>query len=79
MANTTTFLAAGRQVLHFFDHAYTEREIDVRFAISAVAAVSGLFLLALAFYGQPAVYLQEARDQWDELMDRPVAHGPLFR
>jgi hypothetical protein len=48
----------------------------VRFAISAVAAVSGLFLLALAFYGQPAVYLREARDQWDELMDRPVAHAP---
>ena len=48
----------------------------MRFAISAVAAVSGLFLLALAFYGQPAVYLREARDQWDELMDRPVAHAP---
>jgi hypothetical protein len=48
----------------------------VRFALSAVAAVSGLFLLALAFYGQPAVYLREARDQWDELMDRPVAHAP---
>jgi hypothetical protein len=45
----------------------------MRLAISAVAAVSGLFLLALAFYGQPAVYLRQARDQWDELMDRPVA------
>jgi hypothetical protein len=48
----------------------------VRFAISAVAAGSGLFLLALAFYGQPGVYLQEARDQWDQLMDRPGAHAP---
>jgi hypothetical protein len=49
----------------------------VRFAIPAVAAVSGLFLLTLAFYGQPAVYLQQARDQWDELMDRPIANPPL--
>ena len=60
----------------FLRSRFTEREIDVRFAISAVAAGSGLFLLALAFYGQPAVYLQEARDQWDQLMDRPVAHAP---
>ncbi|HEY4042232.1 MAG TPA: hypothetical protein VGM32_10390 [Rhodopila sp.] len=45
----------------------------MRFAITAGAAVSGLFLLTLSFYGQPAVYLRQARDQWDELMDRPVA------
>jgi hypothetical protein len=45
----------------------------VRFAISTVAAVSGLLLLVLAFYGQPAVYLRHVQDQWDELMDRPVA------
>ena len=51
----------------------------MRFAVSAVAAGSGLFLLALAFYGQPAVYLQEARDQWDQLMDRPVTHAPAVR
>jgi hypothetical protein len=61
----------------FLQSRYTERESDVRFAIPAVAAVSGLFLLTLAFYGQPAVYLQQARDQWDELMDRPIANPPL--
>ena len=48
----------------------------MRFAISGVAAVSGLLLLTLAFYGQPAVYLRQARDQWDELMDRPIANRP---
>ncbi|HBK06618.1 MAG TPA: hypothetical protein DDZ81_12245 [Acetobacteraceae bacterium] len=46
--------------------------IIVRFAVSAVAAVSGLFLLGLAFYGQPAVYLRQARDQWNVIMDRPA-------
>src|SRR5450432_2151952 len=45
----------------------------MRFAISAVAAGSGLVLLGLAFYGQPAVYLRQAGEQWDALMDRPVA------
>ena len=44
----------------------------MRFAISAMAAASGLLLLALAFYGQPAVYLQQARAQWDMLMDYPL-------
>jgi hypothetical protein len=43
----------------------------MRFAISAVAAMSGLVLLGLAFYGQPAVYLRQAGEQWDALMDRP--------
>jgi hypothetical protein len=43
----------------------------VRFAISAVAAASGLLLLGLSFYGQPAVYLHLAGQQWDALMDRP--------
>jgi hypothetical protein len=45
----------------------------VRFAISAVAAASGLMLLGLAFYGQPAVYLRQAGEQWNALMDRPTA------
>jgi hypothetical protein len=45
----------------------------VRFAISAAAAVSGLLLLGLALYGQPAVYLRQAGEEWDALMDRPVA------
>jgi hypothetical protein len=44
----------------------------VRFAISAVAAASGVMLLGLSFYGQPAVYLRLASEQWDALMDRPV-------
>jgi hypothetical protein len=45
----------------------------MRLAISAAAGVSGLFLLGLAFYGQPAVYLREVGQQWDALMDRPAA------
>ena len=36
----------------------------MRFALPAVAATSGLGLLILAFYGQPAVFLQQAREQW---------------
>jgi hypothetical protein len=48
----------------------------VRFAISAVAAASGLLLLGLSFYGQPAVYLRQAGEQWDALMDRPAADQP---
>jgi hypothetical protein len=51
----------------------TTRGTNVRFAISAVAAVSGLFLLGLAFYGQPALYLHQAREQWDALIDSPGA------
>ena len=43
----------------------------MRIALSAVAAVSGVVLLALALYGQPAVYLHQARERWDALMDRP--------
>ena len=43
----------------------------MRFAISAVAALSGLLLLALSFYGQPAVYLGQARQQWRELVQAP--------
>src|ERR1700712_1561956 len=50
--------------------------IDVRFALSAVAGISGLFLLGLAFYGQPAVYLHQAREQWGALMDQPTADQP---
>ena len=45
----------------------------MRLALSAVAAVSGLLLLGLAFYGQPAVYLHQAREQWNALLDRPPA------
>ena len=48
----------------------------MRFAVSTVAAVSGLALLGLAFYGQPAVYLRKAQDEWDALMDHPVADWP---
>ncbi len=44
----------------------------MRFAVSAVVALSGLLLLGLAFYGEPAVYLRQAREQWDALMDRPT-------
>ncbi|MEA2737216.1 MAG: hypothetical protein QOH05_523 [Acetobacteraceae bacterium] len=41
--------------------------------MSAVAAISGLLLLGLAFYGQPALYLHQAREQWDALLDAPAA------
>ncbi len=34
--------------------------------------MSGLLLLGLAFYGEPAVYLHQAGAQWDALMDRPA-------
>ncbi len=44
----------------------------MRLALSAMAAASGLLLLALAFYGQPAAYIQQARTQWDMLMDYPL-------
>jgi hypothetical protein len=44
--------------------------------MSAVAALSGLFLLGLAFYGQPALYIQQAREQWDALIDSPSAYHP---
>jgi hypothetical protein len=37
-----------------------------------MAAISGLFLLGLAFYGQPAMYLHQARVQWDSLIDMPA-------
>ncbi len=37
----------------------------MRFAISAVAAACGALLLGLSFYGQPAVYLRQASEQWD--------------
>ena len=51
----------------------------MRYAASAVAAISGVFLLGLAFYGQPALYLQQARDQWNELIDGPVTEQPAAR
>lgn len=41
----------------------------MRIAISAVAAGSGLVLLGLAFFGQPSVYLRQAREEWDALID----------
>jgi hypothetical protein len=41
----------------------------LRFALSAVAAASGLALLGLAMFGQPNAYLRQAREQWDSLMD----------
>lgn len=41
----------------------------MRIAISAVAAGSGLVLLGLAFFGQPATYLRQAREEWDALID----------
>src|SRR4051794_30807716 len=56
----------------------TERGNDVRFAISAVAAASGLTLLGLTFYGQPAVYLRQAEEQWNALMDRPAADQSMI-
>ena len=48
----------------------------MRFAISAMAAISGLFLFGLAFYGQPALYLHQAREQWDALLDTPAPDQP---
>jgi hypothetical protein len=48
----------------------------LRFAVSTVAGVSGLILLGLAFYGQPAVYLRKVQDEWDAFMDHPVADLP---
>ncbi|MGD0107231.1 MAG: hypothetical protein ABSC06_24815 [Rhodopila sp.] len=51
----------------------------MRFAVSAVAALSGVFLLGLAFYGQPALYLEQARDQWNALIDAPATEQPPAR
>jgi hypothetical protein len=48
----------------------------VRSAISAVAAISGLLLLGLAFYGQPALYLHQAQEEWDALIGSPAADHP---
>jgi len=36
--------------------------------MSAVAAASGLILLGLAVFGQPDVYLRQAREQWASLI-----------
>lgn len=74
--NTRTLIVPSRWALHV-SASSTLRVMIVRFAVSAVAAVSGLFLLGLAFYGEPAVYLRQARDQWDALLDRPPADQPL--
>ena len=41
----------------------------MRYAVSAMAAACGLALLGLAFYGQPSLYLQQARIQWDTLIE----------
>src|SRR5690349_19963668 len=46
-----------------------KRGIGLRFALSAVAAATGLALLGLAMFGQPYAYLRQAREQWDSLMD----------
>src|SRR5690348_4004143 len=43
--------------------------MGLRFALSAVAAASGLALLGLAMFGQPDAYLRQAREQWDSLID----------
>ncbi len=40
----------------------------MRFAITAMAAVSGVLLMGLAVYGQPAVYVHQAREEWDALL-----------
>jgi hypothetical protein len=37
--------------------------------MSAVAAASGLILLGLAVFGQPDMYLRQAREQWASLID----------
>ena len=46
---------------------------NVRFALSAAAGASGLLLLGLAVFGQPDVYLRQAREQWDSLIDTAPA------
>ena len=41
----------------------------MRFALSAMAAVSGVILFAMAYFGQPESYLRHARQQWDAWID----------
>jgi hypothetical protein len=57
-------------------HRNKEGEPKLRFALSAAAALSGTLLLGLAFYGQPAWYIHQAREQWDELIESPLADLP---
>ena len=54
---------------------HDDRGTDVRFAMTAMAGISGLLLLGLGMLGQPAVYLHQARDEWNALIDAP-ADGP---
>lgn len=49
----------------------------MRFALSAAAAISGLGLLTLAFFGQPGLYLYQARQQWDSLLASPADDRPI--
>jgi hypothetical protein len=49
--------------------------LTVRFALSAVVGLSGLVLLACAIFGQPALYLRAARQQWSALVE-PRSDGP---
>jgi hypothetical protein len=57
---------------HVYGSTENYEELSVRIAISTVAAVSGLVLLGLGLYGQPAAYLRLAKDGWDVLMDHPT-------
>ncbi len=41
-----------------------------------MAAVSGLLLMGLAFYGQPAVYFHQAREEWDALLKTAPSEPP---
>src|SRR5208337_697313 len=54
---------------HLRGSARHRRGNNVRFALSAAAGASGLLLLGLAVFGQPDVYLRQAREQWDGLID----------
>jgi hypothetical protein len=74
--NTITFIVSARRTPHDSSKATTFWGSKVRSTISAVAALSGLLLLVLGFYGQPAVYLHQARQQWTALMDTPGADQP---
>ncbi len=53
-----------------------QRQVIMRFALSAGAAVCGLLLLGVAFFGQPEVYLRQAREQWDSLTETTTPAPP---
>lgn len=45
----------------------------MRFALSAMAATSGVVLLSLAVFGDPAAYLRRAADEWRNAVATPPA------